>query len=390
MVSSPRTCQILDTIMSYAWCQSLIVSSIAHLFSDAIKPQQDPKLRTNFAVSFGGGEGVTAPAEDDACSPPARAVPGEAGAPAAQPWGMHLHNNAERVACPSLMKQIAWENDQADAWQLSRYIRNPVLNIPLPKNAQVCASSSMCRQSPFMWKKMFPAAVWSKTTYTGSMEEKDDYSVLLSVRGRSRQEAFLSAIVCLGPAGSPAQRLLTPRQGTPHPFATVHKLNTKLNPLPSHLSQLGGLSPSSSLLPFRSQRRRHFLLWPHHLPNPNNSKPCASETGPKCQPSSTSKQRQQTSSAKPNQNLVFTSSVSIKPPEGQLPSPCAEVVAVLMLAATPALANSWSKDPWKWPPALPENTRAKELNAALPVLHPKTSHERTGTGWWLSQNKINQ
>lgn len=104
--------------MSYVWCQSLIVSSIAHLFSDAIKLQWDPKLRKNFAVSFVGVMGVTAHTGDEACSLSPLADPWEAGEPTAQPWGTYLHN-AESVACPSLMKQIAWENDQANAWQLS-------------------------------------------------------------------------------------------------------------------------------------------------------------------------------------------------------------------------------------------------------------------------------
>lgn len=108
MVSSPWTCQILDTIMSYAWCQSLIVISIAHLFSDAINLQRDP----NFAVSSGGG--------DCTCRgqiPTTITRLWEAEEPTAQLWGTHLHNSTDSTMCPSLTKQIAWEDHQLDAWQ---------------------------------------------------------------------------------------------------------------------------------------------------------------------------------------------------------------------------------------------------------------------------------
>lgn len=124
------------------------------------------------------------------------AGPGEAGEPTAQPWGIHLHNNAESAACLSLTKQIAWENDQVDAWQLSCYIRNPVLNTLYSKTLKFCV-----RVAPIMWKEMFPAVEWNKTLYIGSREGKDYYFLVLSVGKRSRQEVFLSAITRLGPTG---------------------------------------------------------------------------------------------------------------------------------------------------------------------------------------------
>lgn len=103
----------------------------------------------------------------------------DTGEQTAQPRGMYLYNNAESVACLTLMKQIAWENDQANAWQLSRYIRNPVLNTPLLKNAQVCVACCVCEQPLSSGRKC--SQQWSKTTYIGSMEGKYYYFPALSV-----------------------------------------------------------------------------------------------------------------------------------------------------------------------------------------------------------------
>lgn len=83
-------------------------------------------------------------AGDRSCSPAPLTGLQEAKDPTAQPWGIYSHHSAWSAACPSLMKQTAWEDDQADAWQLSCYIRNPVLNTPLFENARVGVSFHVC------------------------------------------------------------------------------------------------------------------------------------------------------------------------------------------------------------------------------------------------------
>lgn len=77
------------------------------------------------------------------------------GEPITQPQGMYLHNKAQSVACPSLMKQIAWENDQADAWQLSHYITNPVLNT-LYREMLKFVFHLVCASSPFHVERNAP------------------------------------------------------------------------------------------------------------------------------------------------------------------------------------------------------------------------------------------
>lgn len=163
---------------------------------------------------------VTAHVEDEACSPSPLAGPREAREPTVQPWGMYLHNNAESVACPSLMKQTAWENDQANDWQLPCYIRNPVLNNPLLKNARLYFT--LCMQvAPFMWKETFPAVEWSKTTCIGSMERKDYYFLVPPAEGKEQAGGVSVSYHMPWPYRSPAHllcpvRALHPNASSPH------------------------------------------------------------------------------------------------------------------------------------------------------------------------------
>lgn len=90
------------------------------------------------------------------------------------------------VPCPSLINQIAWENDQA--WKIHCSIRNPVFNTPSLENIQVCVSSLFV-EALFMWKAIFPVVEWSKAVWIGSMEGKDDHC-LYSAGRQSGQEVF--------------------------------------------------------------------------------------------------------------------------------------------------------------------------------------------------------
>lgn len=136
--------------------------------------------------------GETTQEEDGASCPQLCGLTGEQ---TAQPWGMYLYNNAESVACPSLMKQIAWENYQANAWQLSHYIRNPVPNTPLLK----CVLHVMCASSPFHVEGNVPSSEAKPRTLAAW--KGNIITFQSSLWGRSGQEVFLSATTCLGPTG---------------------------------------------------------------------------------------------------------------------------------------------------------------------------------------------